>query len=126
MAPAEFRPDAERLIGRVAHAEHPLIAADGAHASADLIGERLEGKALIGDGERAGGSVAGAVAGLGLEKGLNRLFEVALEEVLVTVKWDEWFGSSGRWCAVQAMRDVEPVDAVEEKERSHAFVQVGA
>ena len=34
--------DAQRLIGGMADAEHPLVAAHRAHAAAHLIGERLE------------------------------------------------------------------------------------
>ena len=44
---------AQRVVGGVAGAEHPLVAAHGAHGAAHLVGERLEAEAAVSGGERA-------------------------------------------------------------------------
>jgi hypothetical protein len=67
----------------MAHAEHPLIAAHGADATADLVGKRLKSKAMAGGGESAGDGVARAFVSLHGEEGVDGFFEAALEEVFV-------------------------------------------
>jgi hypothetical protein len=84
IARSQFGPDAEGLIERDAHAEHPLVAADGADAAADLVGEGLEGEAMVGGGEGAGDAVAGSVVGLVGEEAGDGLVEPAVEEVFVS------------------------------------------
>ncbi len=54
----QFRANAQRLIGRMAHAKHPLIAAHRAHAAAHLVGQRLKGEPVIGRRQRAGNGIA--------------------------------------------------------------------
>ena len=53
----------------MAGARHPLIAADGADAAAHLGGEGLEGEAVIGGGEGAGGRGVDAFGGLQARRG---------------------------------------------------------
>ena len=60
----QFRPQAQRLIGGMADAEHPLVAAHCADAAADLVGQRLKGQAVIGGRQGAGESIAGALVSL--------------------------------------------------------------
>ncbi len=43
----QLRPEPERMIGRMPHAEHPLIAAHRAHAAPDLVGECLKRELVI-------------------------------------------------------------------------------
>ena len=78
VADEEFLAQAQRLVGRVAHAEHPLVAADAADAAADLVGQGLEGELLVGGGEGAGDRVAGAGLALLLEEKVDRLLEAPL------------------------------------------------
>jgi hypothetical protein len=62
----------------MAHAEHPLVTSYAAHAAADLIGECLECKPLIGGGEGAGNAVARALSRLDLEKDIDGFLKPAL------------------------------------------------
>src|SRR5438876_12202959 len=55
-ATSQFRAKAERLIGRVAHAKHPLIAPNRAHAATDLIGEGLKAETMVSCAQPAGES----------------------------------------------------------------------
>ena len=59
--PQQLRPDAQRLVGRVAHAEHPLVAAHRAHAPAHLVGQRLERQPVVGRRQRAADGVTRAL-----------------------------------------------------------------
>ena len=43
--------DFQGVVGGVAHAEHPLVAADRADAAADLVGQGLEADGLVGGGQ---------------------------------------------------------------------------
>ena len=52
--PEQLGAEAQRIIGRMAGAEHPLVAAHGAHAAAHLVGQRLEAERAVGGGQRAG------------------------------------------------------------------------
>jgi hypothetical protein len=63
----------------MSHPKHPLIAADRANTAPDLIGERLEGEAMVGGGERAAQSIAWTVGFLGVGKQLDCFSEAALE-----------------------------------------------
>src|SRR5206468_11362380 len=60
--PEKLGPKAQRLVGGMAHAEHPLVAADRAHAAAHLIGQRLEGQPMIRRGEGAAERIVWALA----------------------------------------------------------------
>ena len=114
----QFGAEAQRIIGGMAGAEHPLIAAHGAHAAAHLSGEGLEAEAVIGGGQRAGDGGAGAVGGLRREEDLDGFFEAALQQVIVAAKgmraWRADAGLEGQ---------VEAVDGVEEKQGADAFVE---
>ena len=85
----QFRPDAERLIGGMADAEHPLIAADGADAAADLIGERLKTEVVVGDCQRTGEAVGRAVLVLRGKEGIQGFVVPAIQQVFVAGKGDE-------------------------------------
>ena len=80
---------AQRVIHRMAGAEHPLVAAHGTHAAAHLIGQGLEAQAVVGFGERAGDGVGGAVGRLQGQEAVDGFFEAALEEVRVAVVGDQ-------------------------------------
>ena len=77
------------MIGRVAHAEHPLVAAHRAHAAADLVGQRLKRQPVIGRRQGAGDGVAGAFGLLHRQEMVNGLLEPALEQMLVAFERDE-------------------------------------
>ena len=80
----QFRAEAQRVVGGMAHAEHPLVAAHRAHAAADLVGQRLERQPVIGCRQRAGDGVAGAFGLLHGQEMIDRFLEPALEQMLVT------------------------------------------
>src|SRR4051812_17417711 len=104
------------------HAEHPLIAAHGADAAPDLVGESLESEAMVGDGEGAGDGVAGAFQGLNGEESVDGFFEAALKEVL-----EAFEGDAGTYCVLRiACREMKAVEGVEEEEGADAFVEVFA
>ncbi len=52
-AAEQFRPEAQRLVRRMPHAEHPLVAAHGANAAADLVRQCLKRETMIRRRERA-------------------------------------------------------------------------
>ena len=85
----EFGPQAQGLVGGVAHAEHPLVAADRADTAAHLVGQRLEGQAMIGGRQGAGDGVAGASGLLHGQEMVNGLFKPSAEQVFVAGKRDE-------------------------------------
>jgi hypothetical protein len=103
----EFGTNAEGVIGGVAHAEHPLVAADGADGAADLVGEGLEGELVVGGGEGGGDAIGGAVLFLDVEEGVDGFFEVASEEAFVTSEGDGAGGFGGEY-----FREVEAVDCL--------------
>ena len=117
----QLRPDAQRLVGRVADAEHPLVAAHRAHAAPHLVGQGLEAQAVIGLGQRAGDRLARPLRCLRLQEDVDGLLEAALQQVGVAVERDEapalHAGLAGQ---------VEAVDGVEEEQRPHALVEVVA
>ena len=121
IAGGEFPADAQRLVGRVAHAEHPLVAGHAAHAAAHLVGQCLEREFLIGGGQCAGNPVARAIIVLGLEKQIDGFLEAPLQQMLVAVE------RNGPGLLVgEKRRQVEAVDGVEEKQRPHPVVEVVA
>ena len=55
----------QRLIRRMADAEHPLVAAHRSHAAPNLVGQRLKSQVVIGRRQRAGDRIAWAVPASG-------------------------------------------------------------
>jgi len=102
-----------------------LVAADAADAAADLVGEGLEGEALIDGGEGAGNTVAGGLGALGFEEDVDGFLEAAAEEVFVAFEGDGG-GIFAGFCVREAEREVEAVDGVEEKEGADAVVEISA
>src|SRR5690606_13605648 len=115
----ELRANAKRLVGRVADPEHPPVTPLGANAAADLIGKRLEREAVVRRGECTRDPGVDPVSVKRLEKDVDGLLEAALEQVDVSVVRDESASLD-----VRPKRQVEPVDAVQEEERTDAFVEV--
>ncbi len=105
-------------------AEHPLIAANGAHRPAHLVGKRLEAQAVVRLGERAGECVRGTAALLGDEKELDRLLESTAQEVYIAVEGNPT--RPGHATHAERGGKRETVDRVQEEERAHALVQVVA
>ena len=71
------------MIIRVRDSKHPLVASHGTHASADLIGQRLDSQLMVGPGQRATDSQRGSLNGLFADECINRLGEPASQNVLV-------------------------------------------
>ncbi len=95
-APAEFGADAQRLVGGMAHAEHPLVAAHRAHAAAHLVGERLEAEPMIGGGQGAAQAVAGPMLLLRLQEDFDGFFETAMQQVFVAFEGNQARARSSR------------------------------
>jgi hypothetical protein len=96
-----------------------LIAPDGADTAADLVGEGLEGEAVIGGSEGGTEGIAGTLGGLGAEEGVDGFFETAVQELLIAVERDMAAGFQ-----VRAGRKVEAVEGGEEKEGADPVVEV--
>ncbi len=111
------RPHPEGLVGRVADAKHPLVAAHRAHAAADLVGQGLEAQAAVGFGEGAGQCV---VERLGQED-VDSLLEAAFEQIRVAIKRHQAAGGEP-WF----QRQVKAIDGIKEEEGAHPFVEVVA
>ena len=80
----KFGAEAQRVVGGMSGAEHPLVAAHAAHAAAHLVGQRLEGERAVAGGQRAGDGGAGSALGLRGQEDIDGLFEAALEQVGVS------------------------------------------
>jgi hypothetical protein len=78
----EFWTQPQRLISRMTHPEHPLVATHRTDAPADLVGERLECQPMIGSREGTGYGIAWAAGGLNFQERLDRFFEAALQQML--------------------------------------------
>ena len=76
------------MVLRMAHAEHPLVAAHRAHAAPHLVRQRLKADALIHRRQRAGERVAGAAALLRGEKLFQRLFKPAVQQMFEPLERD--------------------------------------
>ncbi len=109
----KFGSDAERLVGGMTDAEHPLVAADRADAAADLVGERLEPEVVIGGSERAGDAVGRRAP----EEDVNGFLEAAVEEMFVP-------GKRHQAGARQFFGQVEPVHRVEKEECPDTLVKI--
>ena len=117
----EFGANAQWGVLRMRGAEHPLIAAHGAHAAPHLVGKRLKTQRAIAGGERAGKGLTGPRGGLGGEEDIERFFKPALQQVGVTGEGNQ--RTRGR---EGARGDVKAMDGVQEKQRTHALVEVVA
>ena len=97
----QLGPDAQRLVGRVADAEHPLVAAHAAHAAPHLVGQGLEAQAMVRFGQRTGDGLVGPLRCLRLQEDVDGFLEPAAQQVVVAVKRDEpavrHAGLLGRW-----------------------------
>ena len=120
VAPEQLGSDAEWLIEGMSHPEHPLIAADGADAASDLVGQGLEGEAMVGGREGARDAVAGSVVGLVSEEGGDGFVEPTAEEMVVAGERDETAGVQFR-----AAWQVKAVEGVQEEEGADTFVEIG-
>ena len=118
----QFGANAQRIVGRMAGAEHPLVAAHRAHAAAHLVGQGLEPKRAV-----AGGQRAGKRRRSGRRRPARR----------GRCRWLPRSGASAGWCSrrkesarcapgVSRGRNVKAVDGVQEKQGPHALVEVVA
>ena len=115
----QLGPDAQRMIGGMAHAEHPLIAAHRAHAAADLVRQRLQGQPLIGHGQRAGNRVGRPIRRLRLEKSGDGLFKSALQQLRVAGKRNQ-----GPGVDIRLQRQMKPVDGIKKQQGANPFVKI--
>ncbi len=94
------------MVGRMAHAKHPLVAADRADAAADLVGQGLKAQGLVGGGQGAGDGVAGAEPLFDRAEFIDRFFETPAQETRVAFERHQGLGRyplagggslAGRW-----------------------------
>ena len=97
-----------------------MIAADGADAATDLVGQGLEGETAIGGCESAGEPIAEAVRGLSGEKDTDGFFIASIEKAFDAGVGNERPGG----CAFGTERKMEAVDRVEEEERANTVVEI--
>ena len=114
----QFAPDAQRMIERMPHPEHPLVAAHGPDAAPDLVGQGLERQPVIGGRQRAGHAVPGPRSALQFQKTLHRLLEPAVQQVLITGERNESPGTQ-----TGARRQVKAMDGGEEEQRPDPVVE---
>ena len=115
----------QRVIGRVTHAEHPLVPPHQAHAPSNLVGEGLERQALIRCRESARDAVARPLGGLNGEKRVDGFLEPTGEEVLETTVGNVTVARDGdRRLNREPWRDVEALEGVQEEQRPDAVVEV--
>ena len=110
--------DAERVLGGVSHAEHPLVAAHGADGFPHLVGECLESELVIRGGKCGGNCVAGALGFLNGKEGIDGLGETPCEQMAVSFEGDVSLVSARQY------RQVVAVDRVEEKQGADALVEI--
>ena len=114
----ELAADAQRVLGGVTHAEHPLVAAHGADGFTDLVGECLESELVIRGGKGGGDRIAGALFALRGEEGIDGLGETPREEMAVSFEGDVAVLSA------RQNRQVVAVDRIKEKQGADALVEV--
>ena len=117
----QFGTHAQRMIRRMAHAKHPLVAAHGTHAAPHLIRQRLKADALIHGGQRAGNRVAGTHVFLHGQKLVQRLLKPAVQQMFKSFERNHAAGARG-----QFPRQMKTVNRVKEKQSANAFVKVVA
>ena len=120
VAAQELRADTERLVERMAHPEHPLVATHAAHAPAHLVRKGLKTEPLVRCRQRAADRVGRPAASLFLQKDLDGLLKSSLKQMLETPEGDQT-----PLCDLCLRRDLEPVHRVQEKQRPNALVEVG-
>ena len=111
--------DAQRIVGGMAGAEHPLIAAHGAHAAAHLVGQRLEPQRAIAGGQGAGDGGARSGGGLRREKDVDGLLESPLQQMGVAGERDGGADRSGGMA-----RHMKAMDGIEEEQGAYPLVEV--
>ncbi len=116
----QFGPQNQRVIGRMSDAGHPLVAAHGTHAAANLGRQRLEGEPLISRGQSARQS-GGRARGRERQQRVNGFVKTALENVRQHFRRH---GFPGRHAGF--VRQMETVNRVQKKMRPHPLVQVVA
>ena len=119
----QFGPDAQGLVDGMPHAEHPLIAPDGADTATDLIRERLEGQPMIGRGQGGTDAVAGAFGLLLGQEGIDRLLESTMEQVLESAERNQPTGAPA--LAGEHGGKMEAMQGVQEEQRANPLVEVG-
>ena len=117
----KFGAQAQRVVGGMPGAEHPLIAANGAHAAAHLVGQSLKREPVVAGGEGAGDSRAGPLFGLRGQEDVDGLLKAALQQVGISGERDERALAGGG-----PQGNVKAVDGVEEEQGADALVEVVA
>ncbi len=117
----QLGPQPQRLVGRVAEPEHPLVAPHRSDAAPHLVRQGLERQPVVRGRERARHGLVRSLGSLLAQKDVDRLFEAPRQQVGVAVKRDE---SPLRNPAL--LRQVKAMDVVQEEQRPDPLVQVAA
>src|SRR5271165_808896 len=110
----------------MASAEHPLIAAHGAHAAPDLVGEGLKSECAVCGGERAGDSFIGAVGRLSCEKDIDGFVKAAAQERDVAGERNRGTGHRLPWPVFGLGSEVKAMQRVEEEFGADAAIEIVA
>ncbi len=124
VTPKQLRPQAQRLIRGVSHAEHPLVAANGAHAAADLVGKGLERQPVVSCRQGAGDGIVGSGRPHGGQEMLDSFLEPPLEQVLKPMKWNFRGLSIAARRFQQRRRQMKTMDRVKKEQSANAFVEI--
>ena len=115
----QLRTDAQRIVGGMAGAEHPLVAAHGAHAAPHLVGQRLEAQRAICGGQRARDGRPRPARSLGRQEDVQRLLETALQQIGVS---RERYQAAPRARIPHPRRNMKTMDGVEKEQGADALV----
>ena len=120
VSPEQLGPHPQRLVGGMAEAEHPGVAARGPHRAANLVGECLEGQRLVRRREGAGERLA-RPGGCAARSGEDRdgLFETPFEHVAEPV-----VRHASQPRELRARRQMVAMNGRQKEQRAHALVEV--
>src|SRR3989442_11239117 len=100
----------------MANAKHPLVATSRTDAVADLIGQGLKAKVVIGCGQSTRDRLAWLMRCLGGQKRGNRFLEPTVQQMFVTLERDQ--PCRIRTCFLWKMK---PVNCIKKEQRSNPF-----
>ena len=119
LALQKFGVNAQRGVLGMGGAEHPLVAANGAHAASHLVGKSLKAERAVACRQRAREGGARSRGGLGGKENVHSFFEPPLQQIGVA-------GKRNQRSPALPSGDVEAMNGVQEEQRPHALVEVVA
>ena len=121
LALQKFGVNAQGCVLGMGSAKHPLVAPNGAHAAAHLVGKSLKTERPIACRERAREGGARSRSGLGGEENVQSFLEPSLQQIGVAGKRNQRKRSPAL-----PSGDVKAMNGIEKKQRPHALVKIVA